>query len=249
MNIEDKHLWSNLSFKTRCYRKNFDLITDGENIITEYSGVINELRITERKPPNVIGEYGFSVWNIEHAKMLNINVNKLIKEYGVDNAYLELNYLIENGLFDVNKYKKIVIIHSLIIRKEYRKRGVTEEFIESIYRDYFDTNTLIIAYVIPVQNNSNEYDFYSNHNFIENINFIGDKGVIEKIPASEYYSLNELYNKEDVESNEYRVFSVAAKCGFERIAESHLFKFFPEKTLVRMLAKYKNKYNVQEKQY
>ena len=42
-------LISNLSFKTKCYRKNYDLTIPDEHIITEYEGEISLLRINEKK--------------------------------------------------------------------------------------------------------------------------------------------------------------------------------------------------------
>ena len=231
-------LLSNVSFKTRCYRKNSDLITENENIITEYSGVINELKMAERKPPFVIGEYGFSVWNIEIGQMLDIDFNKLLKDFAVDDSYTELLNAVNNKLIDITKYRKIVFIHSIILRSDYRKRGITEEFMEFIYRDFYDKDNLIIALVKPFQYNDGEVD-YLNHNFIEISKTIGEVERMEKIPAFEYFSLNDLYDKDDVESNEYRLFSVASKCGFTRLGETHIFKFSPEKTLVRMIAKIK----------
>jgi hypothetical protein len=51
--------------------------------------------------------------------------------------------------------------------------------------------------------------------------------------------------KQDTEKNEYKLFSVAAKCGFTRIGESYLFQYSPEKTIERMIEKreYKLKLN------
>ena len=44
-------------------------------------------------------------------------------------------------------------------------------------------------------------------------------------------------NKRDVELNEYKLFSVASKCGFSRLDNSHLFQFSPDKIIERMLEK------------
>jgi len=242
MNTNDIKLWSNISFKTKCYRKNFDLVTENENIITECAGSISELKISEGKTPFIIGEYSFSVWNIELSKMLNIDINKIIRKYSIENTYLELASIIEDELIDTSKYKKIVLVHSLILRPEFRKHGITEEFIEFLYRDYYNENTLILALVKPFQDNPIDNDYYSNQKLVRSPIKIGDAEVQETIPASVYYSLKDLYDKNDIEFNEYKLFAVASKCGFTRIGETHLFDFLPENTIKRL----KEKNNVQK---
>jgi hypothetical protein len=57
------------------------------------------------------------------------------------------------------------------------------------------------------------------------------------VPAMKYYSLDELLKNEDTEINEYKLFAVANRCGFQRINESHLFLFSPEKIDGRMREK------------
>ena len=108
--IESLALWSNLTFKTRCYRKNFDLVTENENIITEYEGSVSKLRIAEGIRPFIIGEYGFSVWNIDLAKKLNIDVNAVLKAYAIEDTYSELKRAVDNNEIDLYKYQKIILI-------------------------------------------------------------------------------------------------------------------------------------------
>ena len=151
MNDSDWRLWSNITFKTQGYRKNFDLVNDDENIITEYEGCVSEIKI---EPPLIIGEYGFSVWNIELGIKFDVNLNKLITERIVENTFSELINVIQDKEIEIKDFKKIVFIYSFILRKDYRKRGITEEFIEMIYRDFYDKNTAIIALIKPFQDNS-----------------------------------------------------------------------------------------------
>lgn len=239
MEYENIKLWSNLTFKTRSYRKNFDLVTENENIITEYEGSVSELRIGEGKRPFIIGEYGFSVWNIGLAKLLNIDLNEILKAYSIENAYSELKQAVDSEEITLHKYKKVVLIHSFIVRADYRKRGVTEEFIEAMYRDFYDDETTIIMLTKPLQYNQIDDDYYRNHKFVTLLNNISDIDEAERIPAYEYYSLNDLYVKNDIEYNELKLFAVADRCGFVRIDETHLFLFIPDKTVVRMLMKMK----------
>lgn len=237
MNKKDINIWKNIAFKTNSYRKNFDLIVDGDNVVTEYFGTISELRITEAKPPIPIGEYGFSVWNISLAKMLNININKLISIYKQENTYNELNE-IENKVFDVNKYHKIIFVHSLIIHPEYRKIGVTEEFVEYLYRDFYYKDAAIIALIKPIQDNTINFDTYFKKKISIKISTSDDLGY-NTIPAVEYYSLNKLTDK-DNEASKYRLFSIAMKCGFQRIKESNLFIFNPDIIIERIKEKWSN---------
>lgn len=250
MKNENITLLMNLSFKTICYRKNFDLITENENIITEYNGNISQLRILENKRPLIIGEFGYSVWNIELGKLLDVKIDKIINDYALEDTYSELKLLIEKNQFNLNDYKKVVLLHSFVLKENYRKHEVTEEFVESIYRDFHNDDTAIIVLVKPFQNNLIDNDYYLNHKSISMLKQIGDDEMLEKIPASEYYTLFNLYKKNDDEFNELKLFSIASRCGFNRIGDSHLFKFTPNKTIKRLISKnntIKNLYNVQKK--
>jgi len=227
-------VWNNLTFKTQGYRKNFDLATENDSIVTLYNGTISELRLSEKIPPIVVGEYGFSVWHLSLGKALKANLNKLIRAHSMENIYDELITLIENKKFEIDKYDKIVFIHGLVIHPDYRKIGVTEEFIESIYRDFYGDNVGIIALVKPIQDNVIDADFYFRHKTVPVRNNLTE---IDLVPAVEYYSLADFMGKTDTEINEYKLYSVAQKCGFERINSSHLFIFSPEKIVERMMEK------------
>jgi len=232
-------LWSKITFKTHAYRKNVDFINDNENIITEHEGSIFEIRISEEKPPHIIGEYGFSVWNIRLAKKISPNIDiisKLIYDHRHEDTYNELLKLIENKIFDINGYNKLILIHTLILRKDYRKMGITNEFIEMIYRDFFDEKNVIIALVKPFQYNQIDSDFYLKRKSVYVKKEVKSR-EIDKIPAIDYYSLDEFNKKDDIELNTYKLYSLANSCGFKRIDESNLFVFYPNKTIERIVEK------------
>ena len=237
MKINDFNLWSRLTFKTIAYRKNFDLTTENENVLTEYDGEISVLRLKEKTKPLIIGEYGFTTINLELCRTLDIDYMKLIQDYSDMITYGKLLTCIYDNTLNIDKYKKIVLIHNLVVCSEYRKRGVTEEFIEAIHRDFYDDKTAILALVMPFQNNPNDEDYYFNHKSILKSEKVDGVENIEKIIASKYYSLAELYNRDDTEYNEYKLFSVANRCGFNRIGDSHLFFFTPDKTIKRLKEK------------
>jgi hypothetical protein len=237
MDSKDWNLWSNITFKTQGYRKNFDLVTDNENIITEYEGTISEIRLKEQKPPIVVGEYGFSVWNIVLGKKFGVNINELIEKHHIENTYAELIEVVRKKDFIINEYKKVVLIHTFILKKDYRKRGITQEFVEMLYRDFYCENIAIVALVKPFQDNPIDSDYYFNRKSVQvKESFKITEGI--SVPAIVYYSLQELIENKDKEMTEYKLFSVASKCGFNRIDDSFLFLLSPEKTIERMEEKH-----------
>lgn len=233
---KDLDLWTNITFKTHCFRKNFDFLNDNENIITECEGMISETRISEQKSPFTVGEYGLSVWNLDLGRKFNADINKLISEHSFENTYEELADVLNKNIIDISKVKKLVLIHTIILHKNYRKCGIFEEFIEMIYRDFYDENTMIIALVKPFQDNPIDADFYFKRKFVQTKETT-KSNTINTVPAIEYYSLNEFTTKNDIEINEFKLYSLVSRNGFKRIGESHLFQYFPEKTISRLMNK------------
>jgi len=235
MEKQDLKLWNNITFKTQGYRKNFDLINDNEKFITEYEGTITELRIGERKPPRPMGEYSFSVWNIGLGEKFDVDFNKLLKQHGADDLYSELVDMIKEDEINIKKYKKIVLVQTLVLSKEYRKRGVTEEFVEMLYRDFYCDDVAVIMLVKPYQDNLLNTEYFRHKKVLvrETLKPADAIGVL----ATEYYSLNELLSKNDTEFNEYKLFAVVNKCGFQRLNGSHLFLLSPKKIEERMVEK------------
>lgn len=240
MNTIDWSLLTDVTFKTQCFRKNFDMISNDENFITECDGEISVNRFEEQKPSLIIGEYGFSVWSIKMGTQFNANFHQLIEEHDNENMYRELKELINKRQFDIQKFNKIILVHSLVLRADYRKHGITEEFTEFLYRDYYDENNAVIVLVLPFQNNPIDKEYYLERKSVPIRQNLGVFNDAVHTPAIEYYSLDDLMRKRDDELNEYKLFSVATKCGFNRIGDSHLFMLSPEKTINRMNEKYNN---------
>ena len=247
MNIERKYwnIWDNITFKTICYHKNFDLVNDDESLITEYCGTISLIRLAEYKPPLLMGEFELSTWNIKLGYKFDANINKLIKNHKNEFIYKELLNVIKNGDIDINNFNKIVFVNNIVLRPEFRKYGLTEELVELLYREHYATDNTIIALVIPLQNNPIDKEYYFEDKIVELRPSLQNYNEIELIPSVEYYRLKDLLEKKDTETNEYKLFSVAAKCGFTRIGESYLFQYSPDKTIQRMIEKreYKLKLN------
>jgi hypothetical protein len=238
-------IWDNTTFKITSYCRNFDLINDNESIISEHCGVISLTRLSETKPPIIIGEFEVSTWNIALGKKLNVNFVKLLKCHWVEVMYAELLKAVKNDSFDIMNYDKLILIQNLVIHPEFRKSGMTEEFVEAIYRQYYNEKNAIIAVVKPIQDNPVDSDYYYNIRSVEMRNSLD--GDIKVIPSVTYYKLNEFLDKDDRETNEYKLFAVAVKCGLSRIGDGDLFMFSPEKILQRISAKreYNDKINSQ----
>src|ERR1035437_8101617 len=107
---------------------------------------------------------------------------------------------------------------------------INEHHIEDIYNDLLKITKNKDINII-------DKSFYFNNKMVEIHHSIENYNEIEIVPANTYYSLNELIEKKDTEVNEYKLFSVATKCGFSRINDSYLFIYSPEKTFERMLKK------------
>jgi hypothetical protein len=239
MNIDRKDwdIWDNTTFKTTSYHKNFDLVNDDESIITEYSGTISLIRLADYLPPLLMGEFELSTWNIALGKNFDADFMKLIKSHKIENTYGELVKVIKNKELNVENYNKIVFVPNLVLRPDFRKRGITEEFIELLYREFYGENNAIIALVKPLQDNPIDADVYYNQKFVEVHQSLQNYHDILVVPSVKYYSLDELLQKKDTEINEYKLFSVASRCGFTRLGESHLFILSPEKTVQRIKEK------------
>lgn len=234
MNIEQYNLWNRLTFRTVSYRKNFDLINKNESFITEHSGIISEINISEQLPPVIVGEYGYSIWDIGLAKKFNIDITKLFKKYRFEDTYSELLRLKKEDKFDFHESKKIILLHNLVLHPNFKKKGITEEFIESIYRNYHDDQNVIIALVKPLQYNEIDNEYFYQHNIVRVKKDLSDPTNYTDMKASNYYSLDDLKHKTDAETNEIKLYALASRLGFKRMDDTYLFLFYPYKVIERM---------------
>jgi hypothetical protein len=212
-----------LTFKTTSYGKNSGFFLKNEHIIIESSGVITLINNVIGKPPILVGEYYISTWNLKLSKTLNIDINNLINHFKGQCSYDELSNLISNNDIDLNKPNKLVIIQSLILSPQYRKKHILDELIEFIYREYGNDDTKIIILALPLQYNEMDYNYYNITHIVEIKEKVGNNSDIKYVPAKEYFQLDDLTNKTDFELNQYKLYACAQKCGFDRIGESNLF--------------------------
>lgn len=241
MNEKIYNILNDVTFKTQVYQKNFNFLGI-DNIISENDGIITRLRTEENKPPIIIGEFGFSSWNINVAKIYDINIDQVILDYSKENSYGELLHLRKNGSIDFHNINRLYILHSFILHEDYRKYEITEELFEMFYRVFLSENDMLLALVMPFQYNKVDFDYYYKNKKVLNLTSIKPRKQTEH-SASDYYSLNNFLDNNDYESDSYRLFALASRCGLIRIGDGHLFKFTPDKTIERL----KNKKNIENK--
>lgn len=232
-------LWETLTFKTLSYGKNYNIFEKNDNFIREYSGEITKTSMDGKHPPLIIGEYTFSVWNFGLANKFNEDLIPLMHEFKDQDTYAEIIKNIDISNFD--SLTHLVIIHSLVIHPKFRKRGLPEEFIEYIYRDFHTPQNKIMALVKPLQLNLIDFDYYFNQKTIKFREGVNVDSPYRILPASKYFGLEEFLKKEDSEMNDYKLFHVASRCGFKRIANSYLFELYPDTIHKRILEKEKKR--------
>jgi len=233
--IKNYELWERLTFKTTNYGRNFDLISDNDTFITECDGEISEVRIEDDKPPFIVGEYCFSIWNLSLAREFDVDLLGIIDDDFTESAYTEIHDLIKDKEIKLNKIDKLIIIHTFILHPKYKKNGVFDEFIEYIYGKYYwGGDNKLLMLVKPVQTNEIDLDYYQKRKDIELKQELSKNSPVVIIPASEYYDIDGLLTKEDNEHNEYKLYAHACKSGFNRISDTHIFEFKSEYIKFRM---------------
>ena len=225
-----------LIFKTTTYNKNTNIVFKDDSFVTEYEGIINKLRIDDEKPPLHIGEFSMSQINFDIGKKFNADLKRYIIQRTNEDCYIDLIKLIKNKEINIENFDKVLFIHNLIIRPDHRKIGITEEFIEYIYRMFYRDGIKIIALVKPFQLKKDDYNYFMTEKVVDIRIRLADRAQ-QSFPAKTYYSLDELKQVEDIELSEYKLFALANKCGFYRVGDSYIFEFEPEKIIKRLRRK------------
>ena len=242
MKIEEIEFWGNLSFKTTLYRKNVDFIYCDENIITPIDGVVNSLRIPERKRPILVGEYNLTIWNLKTGRENNVDFDKLLNTYNVENPYRDMLTAYYSHSIDFIDYDKLIIVEFFIVKPDYRKQGVTEEFFEMLYNDfYINERTAIIGIFTPLQEEHPYFDYVCYGDSINVKENTKDADVF--LGGNEYYNIKKYLRDDDYERRKYKLYSVASRCGLNRIGETDLFLFDPN----IITSRYKTKLEVMRK--
>jgi len=232
--------WNNITFKSKTYGYTHDTINPNDQFIFEHEGVITMTRIEDNLPPLIIGEFGFSIWNFDMARELGGNLSDHLKLKQVNDSYIEMKKCIANGDLYVHDSESLIVVHNLLIHPKFRKKGIADEFVEYLYKNYLNSATRIIFLVKPLQENEMDYEYYFEQKTIKFRENIGVGSSYRILPASKYYALSTLIDdKDDDEINHYKLFAIASRCGFRRLGESFLFIFTPDKMKERIALKKK----------
>lgn len=237
-NFKHIELFRYLKFKYIAHHTNFNILTNTDHFLTDYTGDVIKLRFMENKPPLIIGDFSFSVWNFDLANKMNINVFDTFLDYPSNHPYSEIHTIYKTNPNLFYKIKKMVLIHTLILHPDYRGKNISEEFVEFIYRAFYDEDNLILLNATPLQYNEEDFLYFNIYKTIELKNDIHDDDNILKIKAKEYYNLDDL-SKDDLEIDTYKVYGIAARCGFNRLSDTSIFKLEDYKILNRILYKQK----------
>ena len=224
-------LWKDITFKNTSYRKNYDLASPNDSIVTECNGTIHKTNTNLKEPAILIGEYAISIWDLRLGQLLTKRILDILKYYKNETVYSSLIKEIKRGNVQIDNYDRLVIVHSLIIHPNYRKNSLPEEFLEMVYREWYHDKCIIIIHTKPIQYNKGNYDYYFNHLKVEPM-----KGI-EPTPAVDYYGLSSFIADKDEERDHYRVYGVAKRCGMNRVGRSNLFTLSPEWSINRVIQK------------
>lgn len=224
--LKDMRLYNGLTFKTLLLGKNYDLDIRGDNLISEYDGTITYKDHSNKKKPEDIGEYGISVWNIGLANQLGVDIiGDTLPSNEIIDIYREFEYALDNKTIDLSELmpSKLVFVHNLILKPQYRNKGVVNEFVEFVYRNFYsDIENMVLFLVKPIQTNPLEL-FY----FLEN----------EK-KGNNQYQIKKLLEYDDIEMIEYKLFNTARKSGLKRIDdETYLFELIGDEVFERIKKK------------
>ncbi len=187
--------------------------------ISDNNVMLNKTK--ERKPNELIGSY--KLININNRLHLKLNKN-LFNFAGFRDEYVSsLKVLIENNIDIINeRYDNIIFINNLILKKEYRGKGVFEEFVKHIYRTYFNSSTLIVFLIAPIQEYKNLFFLYRVM-FKVTIRDSLKSLTLKEIPMDEYYQLKDFDGNYDLEDVKLKLYSLAQKSGLDMYNVEGLF--------------------------
>jgi hypothetical protein len=226
-----------ITFKSLSYRKNFNLSFKDEHLITNYLGTITLLQIVEKKPPLLIGEYSFSTIDLKVAKFLDVDIFESLKTLSTIGPYNQLYDVLLGYGDEIYNYNKIIVLETLILRKEFRKKEISEEFIESVYRDVYGNDCIMFGFFVPIQYNDLNSDYFLKERVVKLKNDLGDGSDFKYVETAKYYSLNEfLIDGVDKEYSEYKIFSIATRLGFIRTNDNtSVFRFNNESLILNRI--------------
>lgn len=206
-------------------------------LVTIYENTIILNRDEQKEPPTTLGVYNVVEFNVRLGLFLNQNPFNDV-ETDVD-LFLEFNKLIKNNINIINeKYDKVIFINNLLLKDEYKGIGLFEEFVEHIYRTLYDTKTLIVFLIKPIQMLRTTFFIYRSMKKIVIKTKFGSLDLSE-VSVDEYFNLGKLTNKfSDLESQTYKLYSKAQKNGLKMFDIDNLFYISESKVIENIRNKY-----------
>jgi hypothetical protein len=234
--LENINIHRLLSFKFTQYHRNFDFFDIGDSYVNYIDGSISFVSTDGKSYPKQIGEYNIIKFSLNVAREVNVNIKNIIQNND-DEIYDDLKKIIKTkNHINLENYDNLYFINNFILAENYRKKDISFEFFEKIYRMFYNERTLILMLVKPFQYIEDDYEYFLNEKTIT-IKPDGKNTKNIKIPAGEYYSLKNL-PFDDVEYSTFKLYAQAKNIGLNRIGNTGIFKFQPDVIKNRMKYKY-----------
>ena len=227
---------NNLVFITKSTIRNENLLSPSDRFVSYNEGIINKLRIfDERKPPLLVGEYFYYLFNLKEAKEEGLSVVDVLKylshpDFG-DDGIVSLMEAIKNNepLYNkIKSYNKIIFISYIITSPKIRGNGyILKEFIKTLNKNHLSDDVLVLAYLIPIQYNNFYNNFVLNGQTVEVWENIKKPPI--KVDAKKYYSPETLSKTQDYELDLLKLYSLGKKCGFKNFDNERGLFFYSTK--------------------
>lgn len=218
---------SELSFHYDLIHKNFGMIDADEPFDLFYDGTITKLRSESGGYPETIGIFFLNVLNIGNARMFNAHDSLLdsFKDRAclLEDAGFGLGALIDDANIDFQHKDKIIFLKSVIVHPKYRKMGVFEELIKSIYMSFNSPNSLFIVAGKPLQSIDGELDFMSE--LIWDV-WEHDHSLYKEktaINVGNYFKLDSLPANDEM--NEYKIFAKLQGMNMKKYGDTPFFYY------------------------
>lgn len=188
----------------------------------------------ESKPRNPIGQFAILEYNNILASYFDVKIPDII-DGNIDILKEFHEYYTSNYDKIKEKYERVYLVYPLILKEEYKKHNITQEFVNYIFKSHYSINNLILFLVSPIQSNKENYNIIKDYGEVEIIENL-DSEKTKWVKTVDYYEMEKLKNKyDDMEYSTYKLYSLANKCGLKRIDNTNLF-FLSEKSIIEKIS-------------
>lgn len=235
-----------LTFQYDLKHKNYGMIHVDEPFDMVYDGTITKLRSDTGGYPETIGIFILNVFNLGNAKLFDTKEHLLDTiKYRCsleEDAGFGMRELIDDEDFGFKEKDKIIFLKSVIIHPRYRKKGVFEELVKSIYITHHSPNSLFILAGRPLQSIKGELEFMSESTW--DVWEHKDAKYNEKVEINvgEYFELNTLPS--DDEMNEYKLFAKFQAMKMKQFKNTPFFYYNTSMEFFQFLEEYIQRFKV-----